>query len=277
MNKKLISTVLGGLGILGISSQALAYEVFTVNPNSIPGTSGFSTFQADSLSGVSSGQILLDASTQTATESGYVSFTAFNLGGSAVSNFTSGLATAPAPDQYYGLYLDFTLTASLVTGSFGAANSTYNLDTLTFTLYADPDLNTTFTQASLINAASIGGNISDDIVLATGSLIIGQSNIILGGVALNSTTDFQTTAEGNAFFTSPIPFYEHMFDAFNNTGDAVIFGYDAATGCLTGECIVAVKSGVGTFDFKGVPEPATLALLGIGLLGFGTSRLRKKA
>ncbi|SCX05021.1 PEP-CTERM protein-sorting domain-containing protein [Nitrosomonas eutropha] len=273
MNKKLIPAILGGLGILGISSQALAYQVFTVSPSYITGNSAHNDFQADSLAGTASGQIILNASTNTAAESGYIDFSNFALAGSTVGAGISRITVD------YGIYLTFDLTTSLSSGSFGTTGSTYTLDTLTFTMYADPNLDTAFTQATLTNPASVGGTIADDFILATGSLITGESAIIQGGVALNSYTDFLTSPAGQSFFSQPNPFYDLMFNAFNNTGDAVAFNYDTATGCLTGECIVAVKSGVGTFDFQGsvVPEPATLALLGIGLLGFGTSRLRKKA
>lgn len=288
MNRKLIPTILGGLGILGISSQALAYEIFQVNPNSIPGTTIFSPFSADAISGGTSGRIILNGDTQTATESGYVQFDTFKISSTGIDGDITGLGLTGSPNpEKYGLYLTFDLAVSYDAvnsgpNAFGAAGSAYTLTSLTFSLWADPNLNTSFSAASLSADASIGGTTGDDFVLASGSLVSGSASINQnGGVGINATTTFTLTSpEGEAFFIDPSPFYEFMFSGANNTGEGVRYDYDTAVGCPSGICNAALLNSVLTVDYQGtsdVPEPATLALLGIGLLGFGTSRLRKKA
>lgn len=290
MNKKLIPIILGGLGILGISSQALALPQFTVNPNSIPGTNNLygsppgTTFTADAISGGTSGRIILDADTKTATESGYVQFSKFKLGSGGVDSDITGLGTNSPTATKYGLYLTFTLAVSYdainsgVNG-FGAANSDYTVDSLSFTLWADPNSDTTFTLATVSSDASVGGTLTDDFQLASGSLVSGSASINGdGGVGINATTTFTlTTPEGTKFFVDPRPFYNFMFSGANNTSSGVSYDYDTSAGCITGVCNAAIINSELTVDYTGVPEPATLALLGIGLLGFGTSRLRKTA
>lgn len=284
MNKKLIPAILGGLGILGISSQALALEIFTVDPSSIPGTSGFNTFTADAISGGTSGRIILDANTKTATEKGYVQFDSFKLNANGIDGDLSGLGLAGSPNLLkYGLYLTFDLEVSYdaanSTGAFGAANSAYKLEDLTFKLWADPDLNTTFSVASTGTDAFHTDAGGEDFELAWGSLVSGSATINSdGGVGINATTTFMLTSpKGEAFFIDPRPFYEFMFSGANNTSQGVLYDYNNAVGCTTGICNAALINSVLTVDYKGVPEPVTLALFGVGLLGFGASRLRKKA
>lgn len=298
MNKKIIATIIGGVGLLGMTSQASALNLFKVNPDIINGTAFPTSFDATNIAGLSSGLINLTpilGGGGTATESGWLNFTQFNNGASTVAASTSGVGGVAGG---YQLYAEFSLTAtyssaqSIPSGTFGKNGSGYNLDALLFTMYADPTNNTVFTSA---NSSGLGTQASfvdgggDKITLASGSLIPGQGQAFINnaGVALNALTSFNLTGplagpDGKEYFFDPSPFYILAFDAFNNTGGAVVPDYLTSTGCAfnssaatkIGGCQIAVTSGVGTIDFQSVPEPATLALLGIGLLGIGASSRR---
>ena len=93
------------------------------------------------------------------------------------------------------------------------------------------------------------------------------------GAFLNATTTFATTVAGDLFFTAPVPFYNLAFSALNNTSQAI----NTSGGCagLVNDCTIGVNA-AGIIDFNRVPEPATLALLGMGLMGVGISLRKRK-
>lgn len=142
-------------------------------------------------------------------------------------------------------------------------------------LFSDPNQDTTFIQPANGSIAFTTGNASDDRLLATGVPTSGQGTLdrtlttcgSAGGAGINcgsfgATSSFALTREGSRYFVAPNPFYQLSFQSgqlnnFSPTGTQVINGSLDVV-----------------FGRNAVPEPTTIALLGLGLLGFAVSRCK---
>jgi hypothetical protein len=142
-------------------------------------------------------------------------------------------------------------------------------------MYLDANLDSTFTMPGSGATPVSVGNSGDDVLLAEGDPLsgfgvldptlptCGPSGINCGSFGASST--FALVGFGKEFFTSPNPFYNLSFQSgqlnnFNPTGTQEINGSLDVVFANTAE----------------VPEPASVGLLGLGMLGLYAARRRNK-
>jgi hypothetical protein len=284
VQRKPLVAILAGAFSMAVAATAYAAPVFTVSPSAING-SPLGTFQADFISGNSS-ELLTATPTGpnsgTLSGKGWVQFTSFSNGPNLVPSVKSGLGGSS-----YNLYLTYDISGTLSSGMLGQLGSSYQLTQLDVKVWADPNFDTLFTAASSAGAgttpsAAVG---LPDMLLGEGKLVTGVGGLdSLRGAYMNSIETFAlcsgagtaqwggtsiadancTSDVGVKYFIAPVPFYSMAFDEFNNT----------TQGITSNGPLIAINNASGGVDFA-IPEPETLSLMGLALLGAGISRRRK--
>lgn len=255
------------LGAASPSVMAQSFPDFTVAESSVAGALA-NTFTADKITGNYVEVITFAGS-------------AFNVSlkwnaGQFVANDGStpvGSQLGSITANQYGLYALYQGSGTVSTTSTGIVFNFTPGGSLR--LFSDASSDTAFGQAANGSTAWTTTNTADDRLLATGVPTSGQGTLNPslstcssgGGQGINcgsfgASSTFALTTNGSAYFIAPSPFYQLSFQSgqlnnFSPTGTQVING---------------------SLDviFGNVPEPGSVALLGLGLAGLMVTRRRSK-
>ncbi|HEX8883844.1 MAG TPA: flocculation-associated PEP-CTERM protein PepA [Noviherbaspirillum sp.] len=273
IRKTLIACAVTASFAASSGAMAQSFPDFTVNEGAIAGALA-QTVNADKITG-NYVEVITFAGSET---SGTFNVSLkWNAGQFVGNNGTTALASqlGSSSSSQYGLYALYQGTGTFNTTASGTVFSFTPGGSLS--LFADAQSNTQFVQPTNGALGFSTSNNADDVLIATGTPTSGEGRLdptlstcgATNGIncgSFGASSTFNLTAAGSQYFVAPNPFYNISFQSgqlnnFNPTGTQVINGsLDVIFG--------------GSSE---VPEPATVAMVGLGLLGLGLSRRRKQA
>ena len=274
LKQSLQQLITAGALCAACAAPALAAPLFSVDEGSVPGALGQIVTGVDRLSFDYKSRIdqtivggSLAGAGDTFVQQGFLTKAAF---GSPDGGSVSSQLNANVLGFGYGMYAVFTITGEGDPfGDTGGILATFN--TFQMTLYIDPSQDTALS-VPLTGAVVPVDASGDDFAIVNYTLQVGEAHVF-GGLA---NGDFDTflnailTPAGEAYFIDPNPF----FSVENFGGNTQTFDITAGD-VITGFTASAAGAGLELFVAAAVPEPGTLALLAIGLLGAALAGGRK--
>lgn len=175
----------------------------------------------------------------------------------------------------YGIYALYKASGTVST-SGTVTTFTFSPNSGSLTMYLDQNFDTESTKPLTGAGDFTRTDFADDLILATGKPLTGSGTLdsarpscgSVNGIdcgSFGSTTSFTLSDFGKTFFTEPNPFYTMSFQS-GQLNNFQLSGTQTINGSLD-----VVFSAPGQ-----VPEPASVGLLGLGMLGLYAARRRNK-